>query len=115
MEKVADKIALSSEFLRTASHSHSLPIRVEEEGKRVTKEQTGFVHSISLSSIWSQAGAVQRASLSVLVVGIRQPHVRGRQLQHGIDEAGVLGIAVVIHLGADKVILPLQPVGIVRG
>lgn len=73
------------------------------------------MHSISLPSIRAQAGAVQEWSLSVLVLGIRQPHVRGRQLQHGVDEAGVLGVAVVVHLGAHKVILPLQPVGVVGG
>lgn len=74
-----------------------------------------FPHPISLPSIRSRAGAAQAASLSVLAVGIRQPDVRRRQLQHGVDEPGVLGVAVIVHLGADKVILPLQPVGIVGG
>lgn len=76
------------------------------------KEQIGFS---TFHSPFPAFGHGQVWSLSVLALGIRQPEVRGRQLQHGVDEAGVLGVAVVIHLGADKVILPLQPVGIVGG
>lgn len=118
VEKVDDKIALSSEFVQAAK---SFPFLANA---RVRKREAGYKRASWLCTFhlrsqgFGQRNCRGRAailSLSVLVLGIRQPDVRGRQLQHGVDEAGVLGVAVVIHLGAHKVVLPLQPVGVVGG
>lgn len=80
-------------------------------------ERLGMIYTFSLGSALGppcQAGS-QDLTPSRLWLSAHWLPNGLRQVQHGVHEAGELGVAVVIHVSAHEVALPLQPVGVVGG